>query len=1008
MAMSCDFDAIPRSITSGGSVRFFPRVAGNTSPITNYHWEFGDTSAHVDGTLPVHQYDAVASLSTFNVTLTVTDSDSNTATITHNNFISSDTAGHVLAPPNDGTYQQISVLIYDDTNSMLVNRLPWTNCHLYLMYPKIINRIDKIGDATFSLVDIGDSSATEKSLMEEGKFVVIVQGKTIVFSGKIRRITQNTQNGFTTSTRVKLWDVECDSDLAKLSKINVDSSILTNGSSIYNTPGYIARMILTPSVGVRDTRGVINCIDSKVSYNLNSSTTESVGDQYTHIMNLLAATNYDLRSRPDFLLYPYASFNGTDTITIPGAFTNDEFVGAYVFFVGRDIPSSKTFTTDYATNNDRLLITTASTYFAVNDRVTLSTTGTLPTGLSTAYYVKSVTSTYITVSTTLGGAAATFSTDGTGTHSIILVAETLGVQTYGKVTGNDGTTLTATIVNPVAPTSLGYILIYRGYLIDFAHDLSQPTPIKNYDVNVDTFDYSDNDDKRKLSTKVVVTGKDLQGVTISVAVSAVHTFEIDRQFYNDSTFVTKNSEGYIYANTYATDRVPVTLTIGESAMVWTSQYVGGVFYIYVATAHTLLVGETITIHQVGGTLPSGLNDGYTYYVVAEPYANYYSVSSTLNGSPITIGGGSGGPWTYDSHGLMSVPKYTFSSSDYIVLTGTTAPTGLAFGTQYSATDVFTLAGVEYFTINGWSTASTGTSVYLHKVTAIVNPGYTTTYAPTAYIWVYGWEYAIPSGTVMAIVYGSTAITITTSGATSEETWSDNTKVTKVPIGTTMFNSNQNFSGKGYLLSPRIYVDDYAQVGTNEVLIGEERITVTGTGTDTTHGQYIDIGTATDRVSSATLKCYPHGTGALVARTNYTEASPETGSPIDLYGLYIDQRAVDTNITYATLDTYATSLLVGLGNFYRKATTWGTVVSDYVPIVGEYYGGISQSTLSIPPRAGDRISFTEYTGGTPTEIQIVTLTIDYDNQKITFELGDYEKNVFTSLKQSTNAVNSTLT
>jgi len=920
--------------------------------------------------------------------------------------------------PTDGTYHQVSVLIYDDTNSMIVNRNPWDGCHLYLLTPKTVDSIDRIGTATFSLLDVGDSSATEKSLMVEAKNVVFITGKTITFSGKIRRITQNTQNGFTTSTRAKVWDVECDSDLAKLQKVNIDSTVLTTGAAIYDTPGNIARLILTPTSPARDTRGVISCVDAKVSYQLNSSTAEQAGDQYTHMMALSALTNYDLRSRADFLLYNYTAFDGSTIITnSAAAWTDDEFIGMYAIFVGRDVPASKTFTTNYAVNNDRLLITDANLYFAINDRVALSTSGTLPTGLSaTTYYVKSVTSTYITISTSIGGSAVTFSTDGTGTHSIIMKAETNGVMTYGKITDNDATTITCTMVNAsVAPQSLGYFIIYRGYLIDFAHDLSQPSVIKNFDVNKDVFEFSDNDDKRKLSTKIVATGKDLQGITISVSLSAVHNYDSTTQFFEDSTSITYPSEGYIFNNAYTTRLLSVTAHPAESSVVFTTNYTTDPTKLFITNPENYFhVDECITVTNAGsGSLPAGLAESTDYYInsLTSGGSGYITLS--------TLGQGDGQPnvtLTSDgtgTHYAIFIGQMQVSSERSYLAVGTplvfygTMPTGLTAGTQYysgTANGPFFFVCSDTAGATRISFAGTGSSIVMTRNSDIVNPLTSPVITPKVYI--YGRGFAIPTGTVMAMVtpQGS-AVAVTTSGTPSDVVFNNGTlgmavQLTQMPTA--------DYSNKGYLMSPRLYVDDHSKVGTNEVLIGEEKITIPAVGNDTTYGNYIDVGAATSRISSASIKCYPHGVGALVARTNYTEASPQSASAVATYGLYIDKRTVDSNITYGTLDSYVSNLLLGLGNFYKKANTWGPIILVYVPHVGEYYGGLAQTSLQMPPRPADRVSFTEYTGGTPVEYQIVAVTIDHDKMTVSLELGDFEKNVFTSLQQSTNAVNRTLT
>jgi hypothetical protein len=1130
MAAACDFDAIPRSITSAGSVRFFPRVSGFTKPIVTYDWDFGDGTTHSAKPTPIHAYPVVTVPTTYTVTLVVTDSNGGTATLAKTNYIRSDAVANVSAPPNDGTYPAISVLIYDDTTSMLVNRNPWTGCHLYLLYPKTVDSIDKIGTGTFSLLDVGDSSATEKALMAEKKFVVFILGKTIIFSGKIRRITQNTQSGFDTTTRVKLWDVECDSDLAKLQMVNIDSSVLqADGKPLYDTPGNIARKILKETSPARPVIGVINCVDTKVVYQLNSTTVaEQAGNQYDHMMALMAQNNYDLRSRADFLLYNYTGFDGATVITNSAAgWTISEFVGMYAIFVGRDAPVSKTFTTVFATSTSEILVTTASTFFAVNDRVTLSSTGALPTGLTTTtYYVKTVTSDHLTLSTSIGGATVTFSSNGTGTHSLILVAETAGVKTYGKITANTATTITcaAMVGAASAPQSLGYFLIYRGYLIDFAHDLSQPVAIDNLNVNQDVFQFSDNDDKRKLSTKIVATGKDLQGKTISVAVSGVHAWNAEAEFFEESTHVTLLSEGYVYKNSYinaiysctaiipqsgkavtktnlSTDTTGITLPASQAGFLVNQEVtftapprplVAGT--VYFVSDHT---GDVIKVSATQGGSNITLLENLRNYVaqwsissdasaagiitvtikgtVAVTVAIANGTSSTLScimvanalngyvdnqGCTWAVSGGSGGfnaidfttkdaayagteialnmgttgqtsmeesestpaiSCTASTPAQMQVDnsKGLFQKGTAIVFKATTMPSGgLTAGTVYTVkNDGVNLSGFCFCVMSGgtqMSWSDTGTAVKVYRSVDVINRNT----SGTSSVWLYGSGFSIDTTLTYCLLtpYG-TYDNVTLSDTGTVQVASDGTVITQFLLleSTLPASSDSDYGGRGFFMAPRLYVADHTKIGGNyEVLIGEETVTITARNNDTTYGNYIDIGAASARITSASKKCYPHGVGALVARTTDNSANPvdeehpQVGSPIALYGLYIDSRTVDNNITYGTLDAYATSLLVGLGNFYQKATTWGPLVLAHVQHVGEYYGGLAQQNISIPPRSSDRLNFTEYTGATPDDYQVVAVTIDCDRMTVTLELGDFEKNVFTSLQQSTNAVNRTLT
>ena len=1039
MAAACDFDAIPRSITSAGTVRFFPRVSGFTKPIVTYAWTFGDAGTSAKPT-PIHEYPAVTDPTLYDVSLTVTDSNGDTATKTNTNFIRSDAAANVSAPPNDGTYHQVSVLIFDDTNAMLVNRNPWTatddpftGCHLYLLNPKTVDSIDKIGTATFSLLDVGDSSATEKTLMAEKKNIVIILGKTITFSGKIRRITQNTQAGWDTSTRIKLWDLECDSDLSKLAQVNVDNTMLAAnvpyGEALYDTPGNLARLILTQTSPARDILGVISCVDAKTEYQINSSSgIEQVGNQYDHLSILQAQTNYDLRSRADFLLYNYTAFNGATIITNSAAsWTTSEFVGMYAIFVGRDTPASKTFTVVYTTSTSEILVSTASTFFAVNDRVTLSTTGVLPVGLSaTTYYVKTVTADHLTLSATIGGDAITFSTNGTGTHSVVLKAETDGVVTYGKITANDATTITcaAMVGAASAPQSLGYFLIYRGYLIDFAHDLSQPVAIENLDVNKDVFEFSDNDDKRKLSTKIVATGKDLQGKTISVAIAGVHAYDNEDQFFDDCTFISKLSEGYIYKNTYAKRYVACTAQSYKYAAISVRFTAGSANITRGGAASYVALNDIVYFTAGTNNLPVPFNKINPCWVIGLS-TDYFTVSSSrgdATGSIIPVTSDTSDTCYLNSRGQFAAtcePGFLVSGTP-IFFMGQSA-LGITDGTVYyvgacnvSANttyfDIYTTPGDRMTAITVNSNQSSDLTLY--RVQDLINPGVDGSITP--YVWLIGWDYTIPTGTSMALVSDGAALAVTTSGTPSEVTMDDGTKCTKVALVaplTSKIIPALDYGGKGYFLSAILWVDNYSRVwtsGSTPLLIGEEAITITSAANDGTNGNYL-VCDPTARIMSNTKKAYPHGVGGLVGNNStYNEASPQALSPIAVYGLYIDPRTVDNNITYGTLDAYATSLLLGLGHFYKKATTWGPLSLVYIPQVGEYYGGLAQQTLSIPPRTSDRVSFTEYDGADPVEYQIVAVTIDYDRMTVLLELGDFEKNVFTSLQQSTNAMNRTLT
>ena len=508
----------------------------------------------------------------------------------------------------------------------------------------------------------------------------------------------------------------------------------------------------------------------------------------------------------------------------------------------------------------------------------------------------------------------------------------------------------------------------------------------------------------------------MNGITISVAVAGVHAYNNTSQFFEDSTYISKKSEGYIYANSYI--KVAKTVTIDPSMG-------GAVSFSFISPTdlppngqpnQPYMVcsangtyprsGHTLRVVRGSYPLPTGMSAGVDYNWGAFYPGGYGCTGGYARGISQYLSTTGNGTATEQSSCSIDNTGSYLNNGDQFYFAGSVLPSGISGGVLYTAE-----GDGSYFRVTLGGTrvnlTDTGTNVVIFKPSDIVNPIDTGSLTPE--IWLYGWDYdVLPDMTFCAIKPGSTPLTVSLSDTGTEVIMNDGTKCTKFVCGSMPFGSDTDYGGRGFLVSNKLWVNnkDIVYSAPTTLLVGEEPIPIIGSGNDTTHGNYL-ICDPTIRIMSNTLKSYPHDVGALVSKTNYTEASPQTGSPIDLYGLYIDNRTVDNNITYGQLDGYATSLLLGLGNFYKKATTWGAIILVYVPKIGEYYG-VAQSSLQTIPRAGDRVSFTEYIGATPIEYQIVSVTTKLDGGTISLELGDFEKNVFTTLQQSTNAVNNTLT
>lgn len=606
------------------------------------------------------------------------------------------------------------------------------------------------------------------------------------------------------------------------------------------------------------------------------------------------------------------------------------------------------------------------------------------------------------------------------------------VTAYGQITANDATTISVAYMFGLEtiPTSNSNVMITRWPVLDFAPDLTQPVPIQAFNVNANTglsvFGYTDNFNQKKVVTKAVAKGTDVDGVSISVGISAIHAYNVATQFFENSTYITHPSEGYVYQNTYSSRVVPVTALPAQAAFTFTTNYATFPLNLYISYPETKLqINECIQFANSGGALPAPLSAGVDYYInYISPGASGYIQLSTLGmgyGQPnVTLtSNGTGTQYViFNGQFVVSAEANFLSMGTPVILCGTTAPGNgnFVFGTTYycgtdmkGGSTVYLSSTSDGKTRMGIYSGMPGAGLYLVRVSDLVNAPTSGLILPT--IWLNGWNLAIPSGTAMSLVTtGGSPISITTSGLPVNVTMNDGTQCSQITCLGNILTDADNFGGKGYCLSPYIFVQSTSAVytsGSVSLKVGEETLTVTAAGTHATWGPYLTC-TVSIRLPSSTLIAYPHGIGAMVAQTDYTESSPQTDSPIDKYGLLIQTLTAGSTITYGNLDTYATLTLLGKSTFYPKASCWTVFNLGYVPQVGEYYGGVQQVSLSMPPRVGDRITIQKNTGDSPVEWQVVAVEWNFDQGQITLTLGDFEKNVFNLLQNETKGFNWTIT
>jgi hypothetical protein len=757
--------------------------------------------------------------------------------------------------------------------------------------------------------------------------------------------------------------------------------------------------------------------------------------------------------------------------------SDEQFIGRliaiipdYIYPVGAELGTDYTFNwTNPATTGTNLYFDPPEGFpfmdltevFEVGDEIVFTYSDITQIETLVTYYIITVDTSVIEISETLGGEAITLSSEESQYAESHLV---IGGDDPTPIKNNIG--IAAIQIDPIwsgagycvgadysgrsgelrtFPLDTGGLIIQcDGIALDFAPDLAQPTPVASWRVNKDIFNFNDNDDKRKLATKVTVRGKDIQGQSISVSLAAYRTYDTNRKFFNCSTFVSRKSEGYIYKNNFAGPDKTIDTINSSIEEPFTTDYGGNSTKIYIATGlSSYAVGSPVYfIKNDQGDLPTGIissgTAGYpgtqnniTYYYVVSNVAGspgYVELSPALGGTAMDIGSDSSGFASY----IENCGNFVIDNADSylekgqaVILSGVTMPAGISAGVYYVANDCTTSATQSVVLSknpNGIPVVSIGSGGSTLKMNSIPLSGLSDL-GLSPVVLLHGWGYAIPTGSeVYCSIPGGVVSPFITTGNPVEEVDSNGVMYTKIFLTSW---TQQDFSGRGYLLNRRLYVNDLSQVVPflgNTLRVGEELIDiqVENCGTDPQYGGYIYCYYPLTRTTSASNKCYPHGVGAMVSRWDsnpeypyyYDSQYPEPESPIAVHGERISDITVDSNITYGYLDAYATALLLGNGVLFKKATCSSPIPKCMIKRVGwakgdntlptEYGVGMNRLTF---PRVGDMVEiYDNFTDTSPTEWSIMSVTINCDKGTVDMILGDYEMNPVTSMIKATNGIN----
>jgi hypothetical protein len=272
------------------------------------------------------------------VTLSVNDSGgSGWTTLTENNQIIVQT-GDYAQPSKNSAYGNISLFVYERSTQALpkstcICRGPTAACNLFFQNLWMEGAITKAGRATFDIVNGGNATANEIDLFESNsvgtyKNIAVVAGFDVIWSGKITVATKELKSQPGAAKQRAIYHCQADSDIYKLQDWNIATPATVTGQ----TPGQIVTDIVALQSGEPDfiggyRGGAIDKSGLKMQMALTST------DQYTAFSQLMAAVDFDWRTRMETMVFLYATFDGSGTVTLTSAgLTAGALIGRWLLF----------------------------------------------------------------------------------------------------------------------------------------------------------------------------------------------------------------------------------------------------------------------------------------------------------------------------------------------------------------------------------------------------------------------------------------------------------------------------------------------------------------------------------------------------------------------------------------------------------------------------------------------------------------------------------------------------
>jgi hypothetical protein len=281
-----------------------------------------------------------------------------------------------MKPTLSSNWKRVSIFVYENTTTspraVMLNRR-WTSAsNMFFSGLIITGSANRAGTAKFSAIALNDASIEHKKLFDDTlflvdtpitqKYVVIIAGEDVIWSGKILRSVSRAQPLFSTTVNYTIWDVECESDISKMKLQALPTSAM--GKQTGKIGEIVSKVVSNQSSTDINWTGLISGSSPAIYDGIISnegaecSVTILDGDMYSQFISLAKMSGFEWRTRLVTWFGQYTTWNGSTTLVgydITTIYPAASLLNKWVIFIG----SSNS--TDYVTSYGRISSVTGGT-----------------------------------------------------------------------------------------------------------------------------------------------------------------------------------------------------------------------------------------------------------------------------------------------------------------------------------------------------------------------------------------------------------------------------------------------------------------------------------------------------------------------------------------------------------------------------------------------------------------------------------------------------------------------